>query len=250
VRRLFVLFALLSVAVVPHADSAEPTLPNLRPAKPYDIQLGYSDSFDFSNPNEALRFSMASGNVGQYALDLLGFPPKDETRTTASQCVTWIGKVCTERQEAGEFIFHPDHGHWHLDSFAAYELRAVTRKGAVDMTDAGLVATSGKVSFCMMDTQPVTQAEDETAVGFYNACVGVYQGISAGWEDVYDYGLPGQQIIVKDIPDGTYALVVKSNVDGQLLETDYSDNVAHEIITLSTPVGCVGRTVTVGTTSA
>lgn len=246
-RRFLALFALLSLAVVPHVDAAEPTLPNLQPAKPYDIQLGYADEFDFNNPTEALRFSMSSGNIGQYALDLLGVPPKDTERTAAAQCVAWMDKVCTERREAGEFIFHPLHGHWHLDSFAAYELRKVTKKGAVDMTDTGLVATSGKVSFCMMDTQPVGgYDESQTQTGFYATCTGVYQGISAGWEDVYDFTLPGQQIIVKDIPDGTYALVVKSNVDGQLFETDYTDNVAHEIITLSTPVGCVGRTVTVG----
>lgn len=246
-RRLFALLALLSVALVPHADAAEPTLPNLRPDKPYDINLGYSDNFDFNNPTEALRFSMGSGNIGKYALDLLGLPPKDETRTAASQCVAWIEKVCTQRQEAGEFIFHAAHGHWHLDSFASYELRRVTKKGAVDTTATGLVATSGKVSFCMMDTRPVTPpAEGETAVGFYNTCTGVYQGISAGWADVYDFSLPGQQIVVKDIPDGTYALVVRSNVDQQLLETNYADNMAYEIITLSTPPGCVGRTVKVG----
>ncbi|HVF75439.1 MAG TPA: lysyl oxidase family protein [Acidimicrobiales bacterium] len=246
-KRFLALFALLSVVLVPHADADEPTLPNLRPDKPYDIQLGYADEFNINNPTEALRFSMASGNVGAYALDLLGAPPKDQERTTANQCVAWVEKVCTQRQEAGEFVFHPLHGHWHLDSFAAYELRKVTRKGAVDMTGTGLVATSGKVSFCMMDSQPVGGYDpNQTQTGFYNTCTGVYQGISAGWADVYDFSLPGQQIVVKDIPDGTYALVVKSNVDGQLLETDYTDNTAYEIITLATPPGCVGRTVTVG----
>ncbi len=243
-RRLFALVALLSLALVPHAEAEEPTLPNLRPEKPYDIQLGYADISDFTDPTEALRFSMSSANVGNYALDLVGVPPKDETRAAASQCVKWMDKVCTERQEAGEFIFHPTHGHWHLDSFAAYELRKVTKKGAVDMSRTGLVATSGKVSFCMMDSAP-NQPSDSVAVGFYATCTGVYQGISAGWQDIYDYGLPGQQIVVKDVPDGRYALVVKSNVDGQLLETNYSDNTTFEIIDLGTPPGCVGRTVTV-----
>ena len=235
------------MALVPHANADEPTLPNLRPEKPFNIQLSYADETDFTDPTEALRFSMGSANIGAYALDLLGVPPKDETRTAASQCVTWMDKICTERQEAGEFVFHATHGHWHLDSFAAYELRKVTKKGAVDLSPTGLVATSGKVSFCMMDTQPNTgyPTDGSVAVGFYATCTGVYQGISAGWMDVYDAGLPGQQIVVKDIPDGRYALVVKSNIDNQLLETNYSDNVAYEIIELSTPVDCVGRRVTV-----
>lgn len=245
-RRLLALVALLAVAVVPHADADEPTLPNLRPEKPFDIRLSYADDFDFTKPQAALRFSMLSKNVGDYALDLLGAPPKDATRAAASQCVAWVDKVCTQRQEAGEFIFHPEHGHWHLDSFALYELRKVSRKGVVDMRPSGLVATSPKISFCMMDSQRnEPPAEGETVLGTYLLCTGAYQGISAGWGDLYDYSLEGQQILVEDVPNGTYALVVRSNVDGQLLETDYSDNVAHALIRLETPAGCVGRTVTV-----
>lgn len=238
-RRLFAFVALLAVVVVPRADGAELQLPNLQPAKPFDIQLGYADEFDFNQPYAALRFSMSSQNVGPYALDLLGAPPESETRTVANQCVAWLGKVCTERRAAGSFDFHATHGHWHLDSFAAYELRAVTKKGDVDMSPTGLVATSGKVSFCMMDS--TTNAEPTTTdVPFYATCTGVYQGISSGWRDIYDYSLPGQQIVVKDVPDGVYALVVYSNYNSQLLETDYSDNTAFQKIRLTTTAntGC------------
>lgn len=237
-----------SSALVPHANAADPQLPNLTPLKPFDIQLEFADDFDFTKPHEALRFSTSSFNSGEYPLELLGAPPEGASRTVANQCVQWNDRVCTARQPAGHFDFHASHGHWHLDDFALYELRRLTKKGKPDMTERGLVATSGKVSFCMMDTANQGEADPADpfdSTGFYVSCSGVFQGISAGWADIYTWDLPGQQILVENVPDGDYALVITSNASEQLLETSYEDNTSVAKIRLGTPPVCMGRTVEV-----
>lgn len=237
-----------SSALVPHAGAADPQLPNLTPLKPYDIQLSYADEFDFDKPNAALRFSVASHNAGDYPLELLGAPPEGMTRTVANECVQWASRVCTARQAAGSFDFHPDHGHWHLDGFAEYELRKLNKRGQPDMSARGLVGTSGKVSFCMMDSAAVGESDPTDPLhttGFYLTCTGVFQGISPDWADIYDYSLGGQQIVVESVPDGDYALIVKVNSERQLLETTYEDNVSMAKVRLDTPAMCLGRTVEV-----
>lgn len=229
--------AALVVALVPLASGAEvEQLPNLAALPPFDIRVGQADGdpFELDRPL-ALRFSVAAANRGTYALELLG-TPGSATAATAAQCVRWVSAGCTERREVGEFAWHPEHLHWHLEGYALYELRRV-RHGTPDMRPRGLVATGGKVSFCLMDGEqigdPPAGADPLTRAGIYRTCSGFWQGISPGWADVYEYDLPGQQIPLAGVRDGTYALVVTVNPDGRLLETDRADDVAFTRVEIS-----------------
>jgi hypothetical protein len=103
-----------------------------------------------------------------------------------------------------DFIFSPCHGHYHLQGWATYELRDGT--GAV-------VAVGHKQAFCLLDTIPYTSLP---RVG-YNCD---FQGISAGWADVYSRVLDGQWVDITGVPEGDYDLVVMVNVENPVFEAD------------------------------
>lgn len=235
------LAALGVVWLVPDASGAtEPQLPNLVPLKPYDIRVGLADGARWSDVPTVLRFSVAAVNRGNFPLDLLGVPTGEYT-AQAYQCVRWASaRTCGggAYEPVGEFVFHAGHGHFHIDGFALYELRRLVGDQP-DMTPAGLVATSGKVSFCLQDTEgdPEASPSDPADSAWYSApwynalaCLPVYQGISPGWADVYDYDLPGQQIDLETVPAGRYGLVITLNPEGRLRETTRADDVAFEVI--------------------
>jgi hypothetical protein len=231
VRMLAVIAAMMAVAMPTVARGAdEEMLPNLQPLPAFQVNVGRAD-WGTSVRGLAIRFSVSTYNDSAYALDLLGAPPRDAERTIANQCVRWAGRACLERREAGDFVFHAEHGHWHLEDYALYELRRLLPNDEPDMSPTGLAASGGKVSFCLIDyarpgpARPVTEDPfDQT--GFYLACQGGLQGISPGWSDIYGAHLAGQQIVHDGVPDGRYAIVVTVDPDGRLFESDRTDNVS------------------------
>jgi hypothetical protein len=58
----------------------------------------------------------------------------------------------------------------------------------------------------------------------YLTCNGILQGISPGWEDIYDYSLTGQEIVIDSVTDGDYALIIVIDPDYRMFETLHSDN--------------------------
>ena len=230
--------AVLALASLPattgtaRADDGPLDLPNLSPLAPTNVAVALDDT----RRKAAVRFSVTTDNIGRHHLDLLGTTPEGSNSTTAEQCVRWRYRVCEERVPVGAFALHAAHGHWHLDDFALYELRKIADDGQPDMSADGLVRSGGKVSFCLLDygRGRGARADDDfypfTTTGFYVACTGVHQGISAGWSDTYEAGLPGQQIVIDGVAPGTYAVVVTVNPDGRLLETTTADNSAHTIV--------------------
>jgi hypothetical protein len=111
--------------------------------------------------------------------------------------------------DAGDFEFSPCHGHFHLRSFADYELRRAGER----------VAFGHKQAFCVRDSLPYAPVP-----GRGYACD--FQGISAGWGDAYPARLDGQWVDVTDVPAGDYDLVVTVNPDGRIAETGSAPNVA------------------------
>lgn len=216
------------------AQALETQLPNMKPLPPIDLRIGSPD-----NPYDgtrALRFTVRSMNIGDFPLDLLGIPPEDTEHTSAMQCVRWAApRVCAARERTGTFAFHPRHSHWHFNNYALYELRTMT-DGEPDMSESGLIAMGTKASFCLMDGAPAEEGPPPSSLDsqpFYSECVGVLQGISPRWEDGYGYGLVGQEIVMDDVPDGVYALVVSINPLRQLFESSYADNLAFTPLVLS-----------------
>lgn len=217
--------ARLLVSPTPPAPtaSAEPSgrsdllLPDLQTLPPSDlvIQLRY-----FPEERKLLRLTNSVVNLGLGPLELLGVTNQATGKTAVIQRLyTKEGSV--EEHSAGEFLFHPDHKHWHLEDFARYEVWSLTPRGDLDR----VVALTEKVSYCLRDNTPaVLPGSPPQAV--YTVCGQELQGISPGWIDTYKFELPGQIVDITAVPDGIYAL--RSTVDGnnQLRELDEANNAA------------------------
>ena len=219
--------------------SATPDLPNLVALPPFDVQIGPADQLA-SASDSALRFSFATANRGTYPFDVIGIP-NGRRSAQARECVQWRSLACTKRQTVGAFVLDLAHGHFHLTDYARYELRRMTSAGIPDQSPSALVAAGNKVSFCMEDTARDRRASSVYGVPLYQLCDGVQQGISSGWEDVYDYSLAGQQIELSGVPDGDYAIVVTVDPDHHFVQTSNEDDQAFTPIQLAGD----GTTVTV-----
>lgn len=223
--------AAIFIASITGPSSARPVeaqLPNLVALPPFDIDIRNADRESLSEPpRPAIRFATGAANLSDYALELTG-EPSSSTEAVAQQCVAWAApRVCTERKSVGVFAWHPAHGHYHFEDFALYELRRLRPDGEPNMRKRGLVATSGKVSFCIID---VEQEESRGALYaapyplYYSCFAAGVQGISPGWRDIYGESTIGQQIPLEGIKDGDYALVVYIDPLNRIVETSDADN--------------------------
>lgn len=145
------------------------------------------DGFVTPGEHRLLRFDMIVYNVGDEDAEL-GRP---ENRTDL-------------------FEYSESHGHSHLKGFNNYVLldESGERTGAVR-----------KQTFCLRD-QYQTRSSANNSSQFDCG----YQGISAGWADEYDSSLPGQYIVIDDLPDGEYTLRATTNAAGTIDETCDGDN--------------------------
>lgn len=122
------------------------------------------------------------------------------------------------------FTFVTCHGHYHFDAFADYRL---VGSGGVP------VAVGNKVGFCLRDSGRFSASA--ASVPRYNCD---YQGIQAGWADIYDASLPCQWVDVTGVPAGLYVLELEVNPEGRLVETSRSNNLTRIQIALDDP--CTG----------
>lgn len=237
--RLVVLTTVLACSSLVPARSAEHQLPNLVALAPLDVRIDVPDQP--LEHDRALRFGASVANRGAFGMDVVGMPRSEDVTmrptSDAYQCVEWAADhVCAQRRLVGTFVWHPAHAHYHIEDFAEYELRSVAPDGSPDMSPGGLVATAGKVSYCMQDTSWDPGSERRVTYSIedplYTTCY-PFQGISPGWADTYDYNLPGQEIIIDDVTDGRYYLMITTNPAGHLLETTREDNVSATLIELS-----------------
>lgn len=139
--------------------------------------------------------------------------------------VTLRPRVRAGSHPVGTFSFagHASHNHRHFDEFAVYELRSAAN---------ALIATSDKVSFCLLDFDPYTAESipGAPAVGVYDCS---NQGISKGWADVYSGGLDGQWIDITGVADGTYKLRSVVDPNSRLHEEPKTNNAAEITIAIS-----------------
>jgi hypothetical protein len=142
-----------------------------------------------------LRFTTSVGNIGNADLDLGPVPPPGVS--------------------SGIFIWSECHMHHHVMGFADYTLTDAT----------GVVTTGHKQGFCVEDDEQLEPLEPA-----HYTCT--FQGISVGWADVYDRGLPCQWIDVTDVPSGTYTLSVTIDASGLLPDSNPDNNVWMTTVTL------------------
>ena len=198
------------------AEQAEPTLllPDLRTLEPSGLRISRISS----DGTTLLKLTNSIWNGGYGPLELIGVV---DTESGTQQVIQRILKDDGEysEQSIGEFVFHSGHNHWHLDSFSVYELWTLQSNGMLDQ----VVATSGKVSYCLRDIHRSAQAEQIDRAGF-TSCSPIRQGLSVGWTDVYQYYLAGQSIDITGLEDGTYALMSIADPFNLIQESDESNN--------------------------
>jgi hypothetical protein len=134
---------------------------------------------------------------------------------------------------AGCFFFHPQHGHWHFEDWAHYDL--------VRLSDGVLVSSGGKTSFCIADTDHAFPAlPGSPAFAYYGLSCDPddTEGLSVGWGDTYTADLQGQVIPITWVVPGDYCVIVRADPDDRLLESNESDNLSY------VPVHIQGTSVT------
>ncbi len=246
--RATVLLAVVSATVGGLAPAAaapggQVHYPDLRTEPPSELSMSVSGD----GSRRLLRFANKVYNAGDGPLEL---EPSDDASTLGVEVVQrlyahdgrGVWSVAEER-EAGTFSFHSTHDHWHFDQFARYELRTAGSDGSI----GGVVLTSEKITYCLIDNYTTTLSLEHTAsTAGYTTCDSQdsTQGISVGWGDRYAPGLAGQHLDVSDVPDGVYWLVSTVDHEDLLAEKDDANNRAATRLRIS------GSTVTVLGTDA
>jgi|SRR5688572_12793052 len=107
------------------------------------------------------------------------------------------------------FTWSGCHGHYHLKGLATYRLLTLSGRQ---------VARTYKQGFCLRDDQPKGPYRGPAKY----TCD--YQGISAGWQDVYDASLDCQWVDISGVVPGTYRLEITVNPNRRFAESNYSNN--------------------------
>jgi hypothetical protein len=119
-----------------------------------------------------------------------------------------------------EFIWSECHMHYHFTQYADYRL--------LDMS-GNIVARGHKQAFCLVDLWHPPGLGGVSHPQFTNCG---FQGISAGWADVYDRELDCQWIDVTGVPSGRYVLEVQINPAHVLPESNYDNNTGRAEVTI------------------
>lgn len=228
--------ALLALAVVlafagarPSADLAragDPETihyPDLRTRPPFSISLSNAGGV------KELRFSNLIWNGGDGPMELR--PQHDilQEITHAYQQLFSHDEqgdfYIVSETLAGTFAYHPSHFHWHFGEFSRYELRDLAPDGSVG---DNVLVVDDKVSFCLLDSAQIDSNLEHSTTFTYTSCgQDEVQGISVGWGDLYTWDLPGQELDVTGLPDGTYWLKSTADPANRLLETHDGNNAAY-----------------------
>lgn len=224
-------FPVVTYPDLPQCDPNDPDLllPDLRPEDPSQIRNVYQGG------RRVLSFTTAVDNIGDGPLLLKGLTVSTDAglQTAAFQIISRTdGSQCA--REAGVFVFHPTHNHWHFGDFVGYELRDANPTSS-KVVASDLVAGGQKASFCLLDVRPVhgyNPSKYPIAAGIGNCkSQESYQGIDVGWADVYERRYPDQVINLDpdpqhQVPEGSYYLVNVVDPLNLIWETDKTNNTA------------------------
>ncbi len=139
-------------------------------------------------PHRLLRFDLLTHNVGNADLH--------------------VGKPADHPEL---FVYSGAHNHCHLAHFNNFELLN---------TASQAVVPGFKQAFCLEDIEQIDAGAPPRTQTF--TCDD--QGVSVGWADLYNAGLPCQYVIIDGVPDGDYRLVATTNARHKIPEDTYADN--------------------------
>jgi hypothetical protein len=179
-----------------------------------------------------LRFGTYAVNDGDGPLQVIGAEAKKSEQAVVQRIFNVRGGF-TDRT-SGQFVFHPDHDHIHVDVFEQYRL--------LDLAGQP-VADGGKVSFCLTNVVAFSKAvaaAESPAISLRQPldttrCGSVHQGIDVGWSDYYGPALPDQWIDVTKVAPGDYLLEIVVDPNDLILEANETDNRVTLPVTVGTP---------------
>ncbi|MEA2396545.1 MAG: hypothetical protein QOK25_101 [Thermoleophilaceae bacterium] len=227
-------FALVAVVACAVALAGQPAraaapsdvLPNLVADPPDSASLDY---YSYSSPpgghDLLLRFDGYVHNAGPGALEVRGSRASTTDPMTPIQRVYRTdGSYRDDQMPSTTQLFYSNadgHQHWHLQNIARYSLW--------NQGKTAEVAPAQKVGFCLDDSTHVDSVGPSSAVytdaNGRNFCqwktpsaLSLWEGVSAGWRDVYYSSLSLQWVVVSDVQPGRYWL--REDVD--------PTNVVHE----------------------
>ena len=204
-------------------DVLAPDLQTLPPEELYVARDSQTDARE-------LRFSTTVINSGDGPLELVGTYDPATDLTRATQLIQSATSDGSDERFVGSFVFHPGHTHWHFENFTEFELWTYSPAGELEE----LVTTSGKMTFCLMDDEPLDPAPPNAPTrAAFGGCNSRVQGISVGWSDTYPANLIGQELDSAAVPDGRYALRATVDPDNRLLETDDTNNATVAFVQLT-----------------
>jgi hypothetical protein len=242
-RALLTLCAALSMIPLTAAvaRAGTPTYPDVRTMPPSEIRLG-TETLN-GEVHHLVRFTNKVANAGEGPLELHGTPhfPLDGMFDASQWVYEQPAGVTVE--PVGVFMFHPEHGHFHLDDFARYELwsrRDFERAEAKGFRRGQPLYVSPKVSFCLFDYEHVDPSKGPP-VPVYRDCTPLNEGLSVGWADVYRWGLNDQWVDVgtAPLPDGDYVIRSIADPSNILYESPGKADPARESATANSAVAYV-----------
>jgi hypothetical protein len=215
--------ACAGLASVSHGVRAQSAVTEYRP------NLVATQAFGLTVVKESravnLRFSTMSWNSGLGPLELrAGAVDLNQLTRKVYQRVSRSDGSFYD-SVAGDFVYHPEHAHFHFEDYALYRLVPVNAPGASERQSA-------KTTFCVMDTNKIPNTAGPLAA-VYSTCGAEVQGMSIGWGDTYGSHLVGQSFDVTDSPDGDYKLMIDIDPRLRILESDESDNSSCVLIRLN-----------------
>ena len=135
-------------------------------------------------------------------------------------------------------IYHPQHHHWHIDNFVRYDLFRLGPRAPLTRRP---IATSGKVSFCVVDTLHERSDLPGSPASSYFLIADQLPGdckehttlgLSVGYGDIYDAVVVDQWIPIDGVPNGRYCLVTRTDYKDFVPEMTKSNNDRHTVIAL------------------
>ncbi len=143
-------------------------------------------------------------------------------------------------RDAGWMIYHPSHGHIHIDGWGLYTLR-LKDPSLTDTLKWPIVNSGIKVSFCLIDLTTCTGSGGDCVdangnvlnngnfpnygLGGGYACNNIKQGISVGKVDIYHQYLDESFVkIPYEACNGSYHAVIQVDPDNHFLEMNEDNN--------------------------
>ncbi len=213
-----------NISAEPQNVPDEALLPDITPGVPKHLNIHNQQQ------NEFLRFTNVWANIGDGSLEFQECPVVGETQQAFqnlyddagnfgdiyAQPPTWV-----YHEIAGDFIFHENHNHWHIDDVEEFSVRLDDNGIPGDIAPG---ANSLKIGFCIIDVYKLDGGNSPTSEKVYCDCETDLQGIQPGWIDQYHQSVEGNELDITNLEDGTYFLVHKWNPEGLFVDADNSNN--------------------------